>query len=169
MLVYSDSAKLGDKILDLKEGIEKATEDNKRLSAQYKIPDQGLLENHRMARGSPMAWTELVRRLEKLSPRLLIQQGGIKNAIAVRLVEKDERGCDTLRYITGFYMDILPEYSSVTVDENGLPVREIRGWRSVLEALIQARAFTRKHADLMFGPAMGQRACLWNRSAQASR
>jgi hypothetical protein len=54
----------------------------------------------------------------------------------------------------------------VTLDDKNLPVREIRGWRSVLVALIRAGALTRKQCDTAFGPASGQRSILWYRNLQ---
>jgi hypothetical protein len=167
VLILNDSGDLGDVRLDLKEGAEKAREDNRKLASRYKIPDQKLLENRDMAEGNFMDWKELVRRIHTLSPKIFIEKGGYPNALAVRIERKNWEGISEKEYITGFLMEKLPEYSSVLVDKNDLPKREVRGWRTVLQALIRAGALTQKQCDLTFGPALGQRAVLWDRAKQA--
>lgn len=168
MLIKADRDLLGDKLLDLKEKNERMREENKQKAAQFRIPDQQLLENRDMARGWMMDWQELVRRIVKLNASIRVEQGGIPNAVAVRIV-KQVCGEEVKQYVTGFVKEPLPEYSSVTVDKNGLPVREIRGWRSVLNALIRAGALTLQQVEVTFGPATGQRAILWDRQMQSKR
>ena len=149
------------------EAVDRAAEDTKKQAQQYRIPDQEMLENRDMARGWPMGWTELVRRISLLNSAIIIEPGGMPNALAVRIVdnsEKDEKGQPLRRYITGFYMESLPEWSSVLIDDQGLPTREIRGWRTVLACLIRAKALTLKQVELTFGKACGQRAAIWDRT-----
>jgi hypothetical protein len=165
MLIQPDRNELGDRRLDLKEGAIKAHEDNKKLASQYRIPDQDVFEDQKQALGNEMDWQLFVSKLLKLSNKIVVEKGGVTGAVAVRFITKDNLGKPEKRYVSGFYIDCkLPEFSSVTVDENGLPKREIRGWRTVLESLISAGALTRKQCDLTFGPALGQRAFLWDRS-----
>jgi hypothetical protein len=148
------------------EAVLKAKEDNKRLASAKRIPDQNVLEDHEAAEGIQLHHNELIRRIQVLNPKILITPGGIDGAVAVRY-PKYEFGAWSNEYITGFYLQPLPEFSSVTVDVNGLPHREIRGWRSVLIALIKAGALEIKQVDALFGPAKGQRTGLWYRSLQA--
>lgn len=150
------------------EAAAKAKEDTLALAAKNRIPDQDLLEETEMAKGYYLDHNELIRRLQRLNSQILIQQGGVANAVAVRypLMEDGEL---KQQYVTGFFLEPLPEYSSVTTDDKGLPVREIRGWRSVLLALIRVGALTHSQCDVMFGPAAGQRSGLWYRSRQAQR
>jgi hypothetical protein len=170
MLIQPDRNELGDRRLDLKESAIKAHEDNKKLASQYRIPDQDLLEDQKQAIGSEMDWQLFVTKLLKLSTNIVVEKGGVTGAVAVRFITKDKLGKPEKRYVSGFYIDCkLPEFSSVIVDENGLPKREIRGWRSVLEALVRAGALTQKQCDLTFGPALGQRAILWDRSRHFER
>jgi hypothetical protein len=145
------------------EAIEKATEDTRKAASANRIPDQAILENHEAARGVPMEANELIRRLQKMNSKLVIVPGGVPNAVAVRYPKKNESGEIEQAYITGFYLERLPEFSSVTVDNMGLPHREVRGWRSVLMALIDNSILDRAKVDLMFGPALGQRTGLWYR------
>lgn len=148
------------------EAIAKATEETRAIASINKIPDQYILENHEAARGVPMEANELIRRLQKMNPKILIQPGGVPNAVAVRYPTQNENGEIEQMYITGFYLEKLPEFSSVTVDNMGLPHREVRGWRSVLMALIDNNILNRTAVDLMFGPALGQRTGLWYRQLQ---
>jgi hypothetical protein len=82
----------------------------------------------------------------------------------VRYPKPQEDGTIEKAYVTGFYVDApLPEFSSVIVDSKGLPVRELRGWRSVLLALYRQKIVTLKQLELSFGKAQGQRAILWDK------
>lgn len=148
------------------EAVAKAKEDTINLASKNKIADQDIFEDQEMARGIELSENELIRRLRLLNPQILIMPGGIEGAVAVRY-PKYEGGEWHNAYITGFYLKPLPEFSSVTVDGKGLPVREIRGWRSVLLALIRCGALDRIKVDVMFGPARGQRAGIWYRTLQA--
>jgi hypothetical protein len=150
------------------EAIAKATEDTKKQASAFRVPDQAILENQEMAKeaGYWLSWNDLISRISRLNPQILFQKGGVANAIAVRYPKRDEHGETRQEYITGFYCESLPEYSSVTLDDKGLPHREIRGWRSVLVALIRAGALTKQQCDTIFGPATGQRSTLWYRHLQ---
>lgn len=147
------------------EAVAKSREENKKLASARRIDDQDTLEDHEMAQGIQLHHNELIRRIQLLNPKIQIQQGGVANAVAVR-IPKYEFGEWTYEYVTGFYLEPLPEFSSVTVDAQGLPHREVRGWRSVLLALIKSGALDRRKVDVMFGPARGQRSGIWYRSLQ---
>lgn len=171
MLVKDDSALLGDKYLNEVEGLAKIKEENKVLTDKNRIPDQEILEDKRAAVGLTMEPSELINRIQRLNPKILVELGGVKNAVAVRYVKKsEETGKDEKVYVTGFYTDHpLLEFSYVLVDNKGLPVREMRGWRSVLLALIRQKLLTMKQIELIFGKANGQRAILWDKQTQAER
>jgi hypothetical protein len=153
------------------EAIAKATEDTKKQASAFRVPDQAILEDQKMAKqaGYWLDYQELIRRIGLLNPRVLFQTGGVTNAIAVRYPKRGDDGKLHPEYITGFYCESLPEYSSVTLDEKGLPHREIRGWRTVLMALIRAGALTKTQCDTIFGPAMGERSMLWYRNLQNNK
>lgn len=175
MLVLNSSSDLGDLKLSPQEANHRLREENKRLSEKKRIPNQTLLENHDMAFGTPMNYSELIRRVKKIAPEVIFEEGGIKGAIAVRHYCWDPYGGeDTLgamakKYITGFWKQILPEFSSITTDKNGLPAREIRGWRSVLLALMRSGAIPFEALKKEFGDPVGQRSSLWNEQTQDER
>lgn len=154
--------------ISLHEANHKAREENLKMASARRIADQDVLEDQEMAQGIVLDHNELIRRIQLLNPKILIQAGGVQGAVAVRY-PKYEDGEHTLAYITGFYLEPLPEFSSVTLDDMGLPHREIRGWRSVLLALIKAGALEQEKVDTLFGPAMGQRTGLWYRNLKANK
>jgi hypothetical protein len=170
MLILNDSAYLGDKMLSPEEGVAKLREGNLKLASAKKIPNQNLLENTDMALGNPMMPQELIRRIQKINPKIIVEKGGIPNAVAVRYPVLDDEGKLTKRYLTGFYVDrALPEFSSVLTDKNGLPTREERGWRSVLLALFHANVATYEELKAMFGEPNGQRNSLWMSQTREKR
>lgn len=171
MLVLNDSSLLGDKRVDrdMREHGAQKLEETKRQIEQYKVMDQAVLEQHDMAQGRMLSWTEFARKLSKANPTLLVEQGGVFGALAIRRVVVNEIGEIEKEYLSGFYMEPLPEYSSVVNDKMGLPVGELRGWRTVLNHLIERGALTQKQADKEFGPATGQRSDIWNRKSWERR
>lgn len=170
MLILTDSSDLGDKKLSHEEGVAKLKEGNRQLASAHKIPNQTLLENKDMAQGAEMHPADLIRRIVKLNGELIVEQGGIPNAVAVRKFALDEDGVLAKKYLTGFYVDrALPEFSSVICDNNGLPIREIRGWRTVLLALMNAGALTYEQVKTEFGEPHGQRNSLWMEQTRDKR
>ena len=164
MLVKADASLLGDKNLQDKEAVAKVKEENIALAQKNRIPDQDILEKREMAMGLMLQPNEFIRRLEKLNPKIIIEAGGVRNAVAVRYPKLQEDGTLRKEYVTGFYVDApLPEFSSVVVDNKGLPIREIRGWRSVLLALYRQKILNLKQIEIMFGKALGRRATLWDK------
>lgn len=166
MLILTDINDLGDKRLSPEEGVAELKERNAKLVEAKKIPHQALYENHAMAWGNPMAHNELIRRIQKLSSNIIIEDGGVPGAVAVRIPARDEDGQPTKKYITGFYKKPLPEWSSVVTDKNGLATREIRGWRPVVEALVRAGAITKEQYYAAFGEPQGQRSIIWKEKIQ---
>lgn len=166
MLILPDSASLGDKFLSPEEGVAKLKESIQKQVAAKKIPNQALLEDHDQALGSPMAHTEFIRRLRLMKPSLIIQDGGVAGAIALRHTVNDPEEGVVTRYVTGFYKGVLPEFSSILTDDQGLPTREIRGWRTVLLVLIHCNIATYAEVKAAFGEPHGQRGILWREQMQ---
>jgi hypothetical protein len=132
---------------------------------------QDELEDHVLSQGKRMHWKEFLRILEKANPRLLIKGGTEGNIAVYRLKRSDEDQTpdsnapgwyNAHSYVTGFPCTWLPEFSSITTDSHGVAKREIRGWRSVLMALIKARALTYNDAKRHFGEPMGARGWRWH-------
>ena len=132
MLIQTDINELGDKRLDGKELLAKEKEKNQALLDTKKIADQKELEDAEAALGQVLETSEFIRLLTKICPGLIIEKGGSPNAVALRKFVNGEK-----KYVTGFELGRIPEYSSVIVDENQLPIKEVRGWRNVLIALLK--------------------------------
>lgn len=161
MLIQPNKSKLGDGHLQDAEAVAKVKEQNLRQAAECKIPDQEILENREAALGHPMQPSEFILRLQKLNPKILIEKGGVRNSVAVRYVPW---GQAQKVYVTGFPVDMpLPEFSAVVVDDQGKPWRELRGWRSVLLALVRKDLLTLEQVKLTFGYPTGQRSTLWDK------
>lgn len=163
-------------ILSPEENVSKQKEEIRNSREKLKHPRQEILNNIDMAVGAPMQPTEFLRRLKKAGPHLLIEQGGIHNAVAIRTPVADDDplsptfGQQVKKYVSGFYTDrILPEYSSFVNDHTGVPRREVRGWRTVLLMLIGCNALSYTAATKEFGEPQGQRNILWREQTQERR
>lgn len=162
MLIQPDSSKLGTKTPVDAEAMAQLKEINLRKAEEFKVPDQEILEDKVAALGHPMQPSDFILRLQKLNPKILIEKGGVRNSVAVRYVP---RGQADKVYVTGFPIDIpLPEFSAIVVDDEGRPFRELRGWRSVLLALVKKDLITMHQVKLTFGYPTGRRAILWEKN-----
>lgn len=179
-MLITDIQNLGDSRLNPEEGLAKLREENLALAAQKKIQGQDELEDVNRSGGSRMPWKELIFRLTKCNPTLQFRDGTPGNVAAYipknryELAEGDydpsrsDFGNDH-KYISGFPKDWIPEFSHITVDERGLPKREIRGWRTILISMIQAGAITYRDAVKQFGEANGQRSNRWHQLLQGKK
>ena len=175
MLVVNDRRFLGDTHLDAAENLAKLKEDNAKLTAKHRLPDQDELENAERAWGPQLPYQELIRKVRKLNPAILVVDGSEGNvAIYVpktrkELIEESEDNNPTShswhrahKYVSGCPKKPLPEYSTILVDERGRMTRELRGWRSVLIALVKANGITYRQAIEAFGnPETDQRSGRW--------
>jgi hypothetical protein len=162
MLVQPDKLELGDGRLNEVENLAKLKENNAKRVQKFKIPGQVELENKDMAHGEPMGWQQLVYLLQKMNSKIICEDGGMKDAIAVRVPAWLEDGTYGKKYVTGFYKEVLPEFSWVTTDERGLPKREVRGWRTVVLALIRQGWIKYSDAVSIFGEPNGVRSGRWH-------
>lgn len=161
MLIQTDSSLLGTKVLRDKDAVDALKEQNKQANEKFKIADQALLEDQEAALGYPMQPSDFILRIQKLNPKILVEKGGVRGSVAVRYVPRDR--ADKV-YVSGFPVDVpLPEFDAIITDDKGLPWRRLRGWRSVLLALVQKDLLTREQVKLMFGYPSGQRAILWDK------
>jgi hypothetical protein len=161
-IVITDSQELGQKRLDALDNLQKLKEENIRMAAKFKLPGQAMLENAEIAVGKPMAWQDLVRLLQKMNPDIKCVDGGMANAIAVRFPAMQEDGVFGLKYVTGFYKEVLPEFSHISTDIHGLAVRENRGWRTVVLACIRQGIVSYRDAVDVFGEPDGVRGGRWH-------
>jgi hypothetical protein len=109
---------------------------------------------------SPARWghvlhsSELLLRLQRIIPNLHVKDGRIGNDVSLFQVIGDE-----IKYLVWTHQGNLPEYSIVVTNWQNRPVREIRGWRTVLLRLIKAGVITEEQAVKQFGsPTNGEAA-----------
>jgi hypothetical protein len=191
MLIQANKSMLGDQFLDPKEALAQQKEINKGVIEERKIWGQKELEDHERSAGPRMPYQELIYRIRKLAgttvcgnPKIMVLEGSPGNvAIYVMKTRKElaETHEDELaeirqkrppqglhpdffydyKYATGFPKEDIPEFAHLELDDRGLAKREIRGWRSVLIALIKAGAFSVQEANEEFGEARGVRSHRW--------
>jgi hypothetical protein len=172
-----DPTVLGDRLPRDRDSIAAMKEKIKKQEQQFMLPDQAYLENHEAARGGPLQPNDFIRRLRKIAPQLIIEQGGYKNCVrvCVNALDDDPKSETFNQWVKeplacGFCVDQpLPEFSSIAVDKRGKPTREIRGWRTVLLRLIHTGAVSYSSIKAEFGDPPGQRGKLWMAQLQERR
>ena len=176
MLIVTDRDNLGDKRLSPVEGVAKKVEETLKDTQKFAIPNQDLLSNFDMAIGNRMTPQEFIRRLNLMDPTILVEKGGMKDAVALRITVLDDDPTSPThnkyvkKYVSGFYVDQpLNEYSSVSVENDGKARRENRGWRTVLLMLEGQKVVSHARVVKFFGEAQGQRSVLWRQQTQERR
>lgn len=175
---------LGDKHLNPEEAVAREREDLLRIESKKKIWGQEELEDRERAGGPRMPWTELLSRIRKCNPAIQVKDGK-EGSLALYLHKREDEYTDIdnillwqpsvahamnipvpkdeffihHKYLTGFDKHPMPEYSYVTVDSSHIAHREYRSWRSVLIALIKAKAITYAAAIEEFGDPSGDKRC----------
>jgi hypothetical protein len=157
--------------LDPHTSVAALKEDTAAQLEARKMPGQKELESHERSAGPRVPFGQLIQRLQRLNPSLRAIDGS-PGSIALyslrRPYERDPEPSpkgeffDDHKYVGGFPREALPEYSHITLDERGLPKREIRGWRSVLMTLIKAGVIAYQDAVEEFGEAYGPRSHRWH-------
>jgi len=168
-VIIIDPTILGDRLPRDQDSIAQKREDTVNMRAKFKLPGQAFLENAEAALGGPLDPREFIRRLQKMEPRLLVEQGGYVNCVRVGIpTVDDDPASGTFNQIVptwlgcGFPIDQrLPEFSHVLTDKEGVAKREVRGWRTVLLRLILTGAVTYSQVKAEFGEPIGQRGKLW--------
>jgi hypothetical protein len=163
-LIQVDKQELGDQRLDLAEGNARETEELLKIAAKSRVWGQDELEDAERSSGARMQSSELIRRLRNLNISLKFLDGIPGNVAVYRPFRREERDheCDDRspnrdeffndhKYVSGFPLGELPEWSHVTLDSSKLPTRERRGWRTVLIGLIKSGSITYAQAVNEFG------------------
>jgi hypothetical protein len=174
VLIQPDSNELGDKRLSPEEAVVREREDLLRMASKKKIWGQAELEDPSRSAGPRLYYTEVLRRLWKLNLALRVEDGSDGQVAIYRPKRYDEYDWEQFdphapkswrwdfEYVTGMEKGWIPEYAHVTVDTSNLAKREVRGWRSVLIALIKARAISYRGTIQEFGdPSNDQRSMRW--------
>ena len=161
-------------ILSPEENVAKQKEEIRNdRQARLKHPRQNILDDKDMAVGEALHPNEFIRKLRLVNPHLIIEDGGVPGAVAVRVRALDDdplsprHGQYVAKYVSGFFKDrILQEFSHFINDRDGIPVREVRGWRTVLLMLIHQGHLSYKKTTEVFGEPQGERGILWREQMQ---
>lgn len=178
MLFQTDINELGDKRLDVKEGVIKLREDCLKDASKYIIPDQAELQNEKRSMGGRLNYTEVLTKLQKRVPDLVAKDGSEGNLalycprtpgqldVAIR-EGSGGSGKDMFfllnRYVGGMPKEELPEWGYVDIDTSLIATREhLRGWRTILIGLIRCGVLSYADAVAEFGdPANDPRNIVW--------
>lgn len=185
--VETDRAELGDKRLNPEESVIRERESLLSICATRRIWGQDELEKAERADGPRLPYTELLRRIHLCNPAI-VAKDGMEGSVALYIRKRPEEYTETdnilrfqpwlaremnipvpkdeffidHKYLTGFRKEAIAEYSYITIDSSLLPHREMRGWRSVLIALIKAGAVRYSDAISIFGnPEGDKRSTRW--------
>jgi hypothetical protein len=164
---------LGDKHLDPKEAVAREREELLKVIEPRKAYGQQELDKPERSHGSRLYYSVLLRKLTALYPNFLVKDGLPGNVAVYRPKTESEKlsdGYDMARpawhnnskYMTGFPKDWIPEWGHYLNDTDGVAEREVRGWRSILIAMIKQGLFTYAAAIEEFGnPEHDQRSRFW--------
>lgn len=144
MLIVPDRSLLGDGRLSKKEALDKLREENNAMLNRYRLPDQDELSRVHERLGRPMPYQELIRRVLKLNPTLWVEDSINMPGHCGFYRQKQPKfaGDSDKEFLVAFPKQVLPEFSSVTLNHERLVTGEIRGWRTVLLRLLQQGALT---------------------------
>jgi len=188
-LVEVDPLELTDKRLSPEEVVAKEREELMKMESKKRIHGQDQLEDADRSSGPRINHNDLIKRVQKLNPGIHVKPGkmslpGVRDAaLYVRKRSYEYNEVDFMsaaesarwgftapkddffihhKYCGGFPMEPLAEWGHCTVDSSNVALHEVRGWRSVLMALIKAKAITYQQAIAEFGdPINDPRAQFW--------
>jgi hypothetical protein len=166
MLIVPSTEFLGDKRLSREERLLKSFEETDRALEKYRLDDHEELKNAEKRLGQQLSHQELIRRVVKLNPQVWAEDSNYdKNVVGFyRTNSAGEK-----EYLVAFEKGILPEFSFIFVDAADLPVKEKRGWRTVLHRLLAKGALTWAQVLEIFGDAHGINATRWRSNTQRYR
>lgn len=103
----------------------------------YKLDDHAALKNAEVRLANGMFHGEFIGRVEKATGRKVWAEDSYRDKSIVGFYTI-KNGVKT--YICSFEKGYLPEFSIIQTDERDMPVKENRGWRTVLTRLLQTGA-----------------------------
>lgn len=167
------SHQLGDTHLDPKEEVARQREELLHDISGRKAYGQDEIEKVARSEGPRMYYSVFLRKLKALYPQFLVKDGIPGNVAIYRPKTEAEiindgydlsapRWHSEHKYVTGFPKEQLPEWGHYINDTDGIAIREVRGWRSVLIALIKQGIVTYEAVAAEFpDPIHDSRSKLW--------
>ena len=171
MLIETNPNRLGDKLLSAKEALQKSFEDTDRRLRIYRLTDHEELKDVRARFGRPLSSQELIRRVLKLNSALWVEDSINMpgNCGFYRTHTPQFPGDSDKQFLAAFPKGVLPEFSIILTDAADLPIKEQRGWRTVLLRLIQQKALNMAGVLEAFGDAYNATAKRWMQYTQRYR
>lgn len=153
--------------LPAKEFLAKTKEENYKAGERYRLSDQLELKDKAKRTGEMLFHTELIRRVEKITHRQVWAEDSIRDKEVAGFYTQ-KQGVKT--YICAFDKGPLPEFSIITTDDRDMPIKEKRGWRTVLTRLMQAKVMTWPQVVYGFGDGIDHAASdRWSFNTRAAR
>lgn len=120
--------------ISLAESLEEKKSLTHKALMQYRLADHDELKDSDLRVGSGMFHTEFIRRVEKGTGRKVWAEDSYRDSSVVGFytMKNGEKS-----YICSFGKGFMPEFSIILTDDRDLPVKENRGWRTVLTRLLQ--------------------------------
>jgi hypothetical protein len=174
LLIYDNSKKLGDGLLNKHEALQKAYEETDRhLQEKYRLPDHEDLKDEKTRTGQRMHSSDFIHKIKGLNSKLWVEEtvtprfGTVLNWYTTG---KDEDNKEIKKCLTAaFYPGWLPEFSWMEVDRADLITKENRGWRTVLLRLMAGGVLTLAQVIATFGDASGPASTRWHKETQRYR
>lgn len=135
MLIHtSDNPK---KLPSLTDALAEKKELTQKALMPYKLEDHNALKQAEVRFAHGMFHNEFIARIEKATGRKVWAEDSYRDSSIVGFytTKKGEKS-----YICSFEKGYMPEFSIIQTDERDMPVKENRGWRTVLTRLLQTGA-----------------------------
>jgi hypothetical protein len=136
------------KRISAKEKLVGLKEDTNRQLDRYRLSDHKELKDSEKRTGQMLYHTDLVRRIEKITHKRVWAEDSKHDSTVCGFYTQHN---GVKKFICAFDKGPLPEYSHITTDERDLPIKEKRGWRTVLTRLMQAKVITWPQVRYGFG------------------
>lgn len=135
--------------LSPQEQLQAHYEDTDKALMRYRLSDHADLQDAAKRMGVPLMSNDLITRVEKLTGKNVWAEDSYRDPQGVAGFYWVHKGEKT--FICAFDKGPMPEYSIILTDAADLPIKEKRGWRTVLTRLLQAGAITWPQVVYGFG------------------
>jgi len=151
-----------------KEALQQKFEQTDKLLEQYRLSDHEQLKDAEARLGAPLTHAMLIQRVLKLNSNLWAEDS-INDSSVVGLYRRDQEG--NKEFLVAFDKGWMPEFSIIFTDAADLPVKEKRGWRTVLIRLLKKRALSWAQVKSVFGDVHGthERNTRWRQETRPYR
>ena len=141
------------------EALSRSYEDTDRRIAENRIPDQDSWKESERRIGRSMTHQALGRYVSRSNPAVVMETS-LADPSCAGFYALDGRG---KRYLVAFHKGYLPEWSIIETDKADLPVRERRGWRTVLMRLLKQRILSFRQITHIIRDHYGYSPAVWNK------